>query len=213
MIHEAYSEFFGEESERELFIDYGRLRGYNARIRMTQSRIEVQASKQWEEVSPEIQKGLVQMLFARLFKVKKKTINMDLYHNFIRSLPKVVRKTHTHPILEESFKRVNEQFFGGLMQQPNLRLGKGINRLGTYEYATDTIKITEYLLEHPHLMDYVMYHEMLHKKHQYKEGIQRTQHHSAQFREDEAKFPNAEVLEKELQRLARSQKRAWHGFW
>lgn len=211
MIHEAYSEFFGEESKRELFIDYGRLRGYNARIRMTPYRIEVQASKQWAEVSPEIQKGLVQMLFARLFKVKKKTINMDLYHNFIRSLPKVVRKTHTHPVLEESFKRVNEQFFGGLMQQPNLRLGKGINRLGTYEYATDTIKVTEYLLEHPHLMDYVMYHEMLHKKHQYKEGVQRTQHHSAQFREDEAKFPNAEKLEQELQKLARKQKGGW--FW
>lgn len=213
MIHEAYHEFFGEESERELFIDYGRLRGYNARIRMTQSRIEVQASRQWEEVSPEIQKGLVQMLLARLFKVKKKTINMDLYHNFIRSLPKVAPKRYTHPILEDSFKRVNERFFGGLMQQPNLRLGKGINRLGTYEYATDTIKITEYLLEHPHLMDYVMYHEMLHKKHQYKEGVQRTQHHSAQFREDEAKFPNAEQLEKELQRLAGKQKRAWHSFW
>ncbi|RJQ19327.1 M48 family peptidase [Candidatus Woesearchaeota archaeon] len=211
MIHEAYEEFFGKSSERELVITYGRLRGYNAAIRMSPSRIEVRASRQWKEVSPEIQKGLVQVLFARLFKVKQKTVSMDLYHHFVRSLPKVMPKKHNHPVLEESFNRVNEQLFGGLMQRPNLRLGKGINRLGTYEYTSDTVRIAEYLLEYPELMDYVMYHELLHKKHQYKEGVQRTTHHSAKFREDEARFPRAAELEKELQKLVQRQKGGW--FW
>ena len=107
---------------------------------------------------------------------------------------------------------MNETLFGGLIEQPNLRLGKGINRLGTYEYATDTVRISEILFEDEQLMDYVMYHELLHKKHQYKEGVQRTTHHSSAFRDDESKFPNAQVLEKELERLVRKHKGSWK-FW
>ena len=71
MLKEAYLEFFGKESERELKVSYGRVRGYNANVRMSQSLIEVRASKNWKGVSSEIQKGLFQVLLSRLFKEKK----------------------------------------------------------------------------------------------------------------------------------------------
>ncbi|MBI4145972.1 M48 family metallopeptidase [Candidatus Woesearchaeota archaeon] len=205
-LEDAFVELFGKNSSRDFSVTYGRLRGYNARVRMTPLTIDFQCSKAWRGVSPEIQKGLFQVLLSRLFKHPGKTLHMDLYHNFIRSLPRVAPKTHNHPVLEGSFQRVNAAFFAGLMDQPNLRLGKGINRLGTYEYATDTLKISGILLEHPELMDYVMYHELLHKKHQYKAGARRHTHHSAAFRTDEARFPRAAELEKELERLVRQEK-------
>jgi predicted metal-dependent hydrolase len=124
-----------------------------------------------------------------------------------------VPKTKTHPILEKSFQRVNEAFFNGMMEQPNLRIGKGVNRLGTYEYATDTVMVSQILIDNEELMDYVMYHELLHKKHQYTAKKGRQRHHSKKFKEDEAKFPNAELLEQELNKLVRRKKRGFSLFW
>jgi len=123
-----------------------------------------------------------------------------------RSLSTVAPKTHTHPVLERSFHRINEAFFNGMMDLPNLRLGKGINRLGTYEYAINMVTISEILLDEGRLLDYVMYHELLHKKHQFKSTSGRTTHHSRAFKKDEKRFPNAELLEHELENLVRRKK-------
>ncbi len=214
LLEHAYQELYPDREARTLILSYsGRFKGYNANIRMTRNEITVNASKQWRHVAPDIQKGLFQELLIRLFKIKKQTINMDLYNHFIRSLPNVAPKTQTHPVLEESFQRVNITFFNDMMEQPNLKLGNGINRLGTYEYATDTITISQILLENKELMDYVMYHEMLHKKHQYKAKPGRHLHHSTQFKKDEARFPNAESLELELNKLVRKNKRRFSLFW
>ncbi len=215
ILEQAYQELYPDNTNsRQLFLKYsGRFKGYNANIRMTAATVTVNASKQWKGVSPDIQKGLLQELLVRLFKTKKQTINIELYHHFIKSLSNVAPKTHTHPILEESFKRVNETLFNGMMNPPNLKLGNGVNRLGTYEYATDTVTISSILLENDALMDYVMYHEMLHKKHQYKAKPGRHLHHSTQFKKDEEKFPNAQQLEIELNKLVRKNKRKFSWFW
>ncbi len=214
LIEQAYTELYPERTEnRELILRYsGRFRGYNANIRMNWSTITINASKKWKGVSPDIQKGLYQELLIRLLKGKKDSINIDLYHNFIKSLPNVAPKTQTHPILEESFNRVNEAFFNGMLEQPNLKIGNGLNRLGTYEYATDTVTISKILLEKQELMDYVMYHELLHKKYQYKTRPGRQIHHGKKFRENERKFPDAERLEIELNKQVRKHKKnSW--FW
>ena len=215
ILEQAYQELYPDNANsRQLFLKYsGRFKGYNANIRMTPATVTVNASKQWKGVSPDIQKGLLQELLVRLFKTKKQTINMELYHHFIKSLSNVAPKTHTHPVLEGSFARVNEALFNGMMNLPNLKIGNGVNRLGTYEYATDTITISQILLENEELMDYVMYHEMLHKKHQYKAKPGRHLHHSAQFKRDEAIFPNAKQLEIELNKLVRKNKRRFSWFW
>src|SRR3989338_2672311 len=87
----------------------------------------------------------------------------------------------------------------GMFLQPNLRLSNGTNRLGTYEYATDTVTLSSILLDDLVLLDYVMYHELLHKKHQFgAKGSCRQLHHSALFKADEEKFPNHASCEKEL---------------
>lgn len=215
LLEQAYKELYPEkEQTREFSIKYsGKFKGYNANIRMNSTNITLNASKQWKGVSPDIQKGLFQELLVRLFKAKKQTINMDLYHHFIKSMSTVAPKTQTEPLLEESFTRVNEMFFNGMMPMTNLRFGDGINRLGTYEYATDTISISKILLENEVLMDYVMYHEMLHKKHQYTAKAGHSRHHSKKFKEDEAKFPNAQRLEVELNNLVRKNKRRVSWFW
>lgn len=212
VLEESFAELFPGKQIPFCTIEYsGRLKAYNARIQLRANQLTIIASKTWDGVSPSIQKGLFQELLVRIYKVKKQTIHMDLYHHFIRSLPRVVAKRKTHPVLEQSFHRVNAELFMGILEQPNLRIGRGINRLGTYEYASDTVTISSILLEHQVLMDYVMYHELLHKKHQYTANKGRSCHHSREFLIEEQKFPNAPVLEQELQRLVAHRKRGW--FW
>jgi len=215
LLAHAYYEIYPEDITAKTFIlNYsGRFKGYNANIRMKKHEVTLNASKQWRGVSKEIQKGLCQELIVRLFKTKTQTMNMELYHHFIRNLPKIAPKTNTHPILEPSFERINNHFFNGMLDQPNLIIGNGVNRLGTYEYQTDTVSISKILLDNQTLLDYVMYHELLHKKHQYKAKKGRQLHHSKKFKQDEAKFPNAQLLEKELEKLVRKNKRKFSLFW
>lgn len=213
LLKDSFFEIFPEKKDQQYTfeINYsGKFRGYNANIRRRANHISVSMSREWEDVSPEIKRGLIEELLIRLFKKKTQTINMDLYHNFLKTLSTVSPKTQTHPTLEQSFHRVNKQLFFGSMDIPNLKFSNGIRRVGTYEYSTDTITLSNILLENETLLDYVMYHELLHKKHQYTAKNGRSKHHSAEFRNDERKFPNSEKLEKDLINLAR--KKRW-SFW
>ncbi len=193
----------------------GKFRGYNANIRLNkiQKKIILNLSRQWRHVSRDIQLGLVQHLLCRLFREKRKTTQIDLYNYFIKSVPSTIAKTKSHPVLEESFRRVNEALFDGIIEQPNLVIGNGITKLGSYDLGTDTVSISSILLDHPCLLDYVMYHELLHKKHKFKgSGLKRT-FHGSQFRKDEKSYPNSAVLEKELSRLVSRHKRSSFCEW
>jgi len=176
----------------------GRLKGYHARIERRGKIISLILSKQWQGVAQDIQVGLAQDLLVRLFKEKAHTTAMDLYHHFLRGVAAVVPKTKSNPLLQESFRRVNGLYFGSMVDEPNLVLSDGTRTLGTYDYGTDTIRITEFLLDKPSLLDFVMYHEILHKCHKYHAKNGRTHHHTAMFREAERAYPNASLLEEEL---------------
>lgn len=215
LVREAFNNIFPEKPYVfSAAVRYsGKFRGYNANIRMSRlnKHIELNLSRQWKTVSRDIQLGLVQHLLCRLFREKRRSTQMDLYNYFIKSVPKTVAKTKSHPVLEASFRRVNDGFFDGIIEQPNLVIGNGVTKLGSYDLGTDTVSISSILLEHQHLMDYVMYHELLHKKHQFKGLGQRRTFHSSQFRKDEKSYPNSAHLEKELSRLVSRAKRS--SFW
>ena len=184
----------------------GKFRGFNANIKMRGSTLTVSMSKQWRGVSKDIQLGLIQDLLVRILRDRKMTTNMELYQAFLRNVHYAVPKTKSDPILEASFNRVNEKFFNGMMQITNFEWMDGTRTLGLYEYGTDTIKMTEALANHPDLLDYVMYHEMLHKKHKFKSTPGRHTHHSKAFRDDEAKFGNTELFDREIGKVVRKKK-------
>jgi hypothetical protein len=194
----------------------GKFKGYNARIQLSRlhRRITLHLSKNWKGVSRDIQIGLAQHLLCRLFRESRKTMHQDLYAHFMRAVPRTIAKTKSHPVLEESFSRVNGQFFNGMMDRPNLVIGKGVTKLGHYELGTDTVSISSILLEHPELMDYVMYHELLHKKHQFSGTGRRHTYHGAEFRMEERKFPRAAELDRELSRLvAKTRRRSFFNWF
>jgi hypothetical protein len=193
---QAYSGLYGQAPNMSMDVKFhGRLQGYNATVRKTAREIVFRLSPQFMDVEPEIQIGVMQFLLNKLQKTKVRTDEIDMYHTFLRKLSEVAPVTKSDPVLEVSFQRVNAAYFGGMMSQPNLVWGgHSTSLLGTYTYATDTIMISQVLKEDENLLDYVMYHEALHKKHKFSSTGCRTHSHTRAFREDEAKFtdPDAE---------------------
>lgn len=212
LVEKAFAELFpGKEFRHTDVLNYsGRFRGFNANARLNRftNVLTFNLSKNWRGVDEQIKIGLLQNLMLRLFKKKGKTVNMDLYHNFIRNVHIAVPKTKSHPLLEQSFTRINRLFFAGMIDRPNLVAGKDSKRsLGNYDYGTDTITISSLLLNHVDLLDYVMYHEILHKKNKFKSKNGRTFHHTNRFKQQEKAYPNAKELENKLSRIVKSKKR------
>ena len=110
--------------------------------------------------------------------------------------------------LSRVFDKVNDEYFHGYMMTPNLVWGQhSLSLLGHYSFGTDTITISKALREDADMLEYVMYHEMLHKKHKFDEtpgGITRT--HTKACREDEKKF-RIKDFEKRLTAFVRKKKR------
>ncbi|MBI2108354.1 M48 family metallopeptidase [Candidatus Woesearchaeota archaeon] len=203
---EAFRQLYPEkENGKNFILKYtARFKPYNANVRYRGNAYTFNLSKSWRKVSNEIQIGLLQELMAKIFRDKRKTVNMELYNMFIKNLHISAPKTETHPLLEDSFNRNNEKFFNGFMERPNLVWGSfSTRKLGCYEYASDTITISQ-IFRHadPVLMDYVMYHEMLHKKYKFNSKNGRNHHHTRHFKEMEMAFPDSKKLEEDLGRLA-----------
>ncbi len=181
-----------------------RLGDYNANVRKRGSSLSFHLSAEWKSVGDEIVLGLLQSLSCRLLKIKNGSINIDLYNNFIRSLHLSQAKTNKDPFLEESFNRVNEKYFEGLVEKPNFGWHNSLRRLASYNYQTDTVSVSRVFQNRGDIIDYLMYHELLHKKLKYSSRGSRTMHHSGLFRNMERKFENAELLEKEIRKVLRN---------
>jgi len=209
IIEEAFKHLFpNREFSFSTKINYsGRYKDYGATIQLGYGKLVLNLSRKWRGVAREIQMGLIQELMVKLFSPKNKkqinTIYIDLYNGFVKNLHKTIPKDKTHPLLRASFDRVNEKYFLGQVELPNLVLGKyATSTFGTYDYKTDTVRISKALIADQELLDYVMYHEMLHKFNSFKSNLGNNRFHTTQFRKHEKVFENSETMERKLQLIA-----------
>jgi hypothetical protein len=210
LVFESWNELYPDKPLRyPVKLRYsGHFKGFNASIVLRGGVLTVNLSKNWRPVDPSIKKGVIQELMCKFTKDRRKSSSIELYKVFLKHAHIGVPKTKSDPVLDASFDRVNQEYFSGFIEKPNLVWSEGINRLGFYDYGADTIALSRILAPHQELLDYIMYHEMLHKKHKFK-GSGRTIHHSKEFREDERRFKDAARLENELSRLVRRHRWRW----
>ncbi len=234
LIKEAFQQLYPEKEIKYNFsLKYSRkFKSYNANVKLRGNNLTFSLSKDWKKISKEIQIGMIQELMVKILKesnaselrsvecessplarsatqtrsqLTKKTMNMELYNLFMKNVYIAVPKTKTDEILEAAFDRVNEIYFNGMLDKPNLQWGNtSTSKLGSYEYGSDTITIsTIFKNGKPELLDYVMYHEMLHKKFKFQNKNGRNLHHSNEFKRMESKFENKDFMDKEIARVAR----------
>ena len=125
---------------------------------------------------------------------------MDLYESFIKNLSKHAPVTKSDPHLQASFERVNAKYFQYDLDLPNLQWGSNsFAKIGCYEYQTDTITMSTILKnENLDILDYIMYHELLHKKLKFYTKSGRSYHHTTEFKRLENQYENLKVIEKQL---------------
>jgi len=105
--------------------------------------------------------------------------------------------------LEEIFQRLNQQFFHG--ELPLTRLGWSLKNsrsiLGHYDAGHGMIVINR-ALDSPtapgHLVEYLVFHEMLHMRFPVERNGHRRVVHSREFRETEKEFPHFDEARKSL---------------
>jgi len=211
LIQESFHRLFPQaEFSYQTKLEYNRRLGpFNANITLRRNLIQINFNLNWKDIDHEIKIGLVQHLLLRILKKRGTSSNINLYNNFVKNIPQLTIKTKTDPVLEESFSRVNCSFFYEQLELPNLQWGqKSFRKLASYNFHNDTITVsTLFQGSRSEVLDYLMYHELLHKHHKFKHDNGRSSFHTKEFREDEKLYPHHELIEKEIESLIRTRKR------
>lgn len=110
--------------------------------------------------------------------------------------------------LDLSFKRVNQLYFHDSPSKPHLIWSSRLTfrKFGHYQWDIDTVMISQTLDNRrvpEFVVDYVMYHELLHKKLGIKYINGRRLSHTKKFRDEEQKFIKFEKAKKYLDRISR----------
>jgi hypothetical protein len=111
--------------------------------------------------------------------------------------------------LQPIYDKLNKQYFEGKLPAPRLTWGRrgAFRRLGYYHPESDTITISRIFdsVDAPiYALEFVLFHEMLHKKLGLKESNGRRYAHTRIFKDSEAQFSGAEKAEKAIQALIRT---------
>ena len=215
LIQESFNRLFPDkEFSYQTEMEYNRrLADFNANVYFTRNKIKINLNLQWKDIDNEIKIGLIQHLLLKIFKKKANTQNIELYNNFVKNIPILTPKTKSHPVLDQSFYRVNNHFFSNQLEKPNLTWGTDSKRkLASYNFHNDTITVsTIFENTKQEILDYLMYHELLHKYHKFNHKNGRSSFHTREFKMDEALFPNQKILEREIEGIIRSKKKP--SFW
>ena len=202
------------------FYDYAGLRHY---IRVRSGCVYVGLSNICKGAPPEVLRALAWILVARLLRKRVPTNHDRVYRDYSLT-PSVMRLTDLARRnrgrkristaqgevydLDRMFTKLNRFYFEDAIPKPTItwsqRRTKSI--LGHHNHVHDSITISKTLdsKEIPRqLVEYILYHEMLHIKHPARLINGRRYYHTSAFRQDERKFQYYEQSQKWLERLAR----------
>lgn len=116
--------------------------------------------------------------------------------------------TGRHFDMNAMFDDINARFFAGTLRKPHLGWStRGWRRqFGSYDPGPDQILLNK-RMDRPdvprYVVEYVLYHEMLHVKHPTRKSGCTLLSHSPEFRAEEKLFPEFDRARKALDRLAR----------
>lgn len=181
-------------------------------IRLKATYVQVRISDLLREAPPLVQDALAEILIAKAFRRRASREARECYVAYVfsdvmrRRIDEARRSRGRKRLLpprgrwydlEEVFRRLNRRFFAGELPTP--RLGWSLRRsrtvLGHYDPAHASITISRWLDSPtipPCLVDYLMFHEMLHMRFPVARNGHRRVVHSREFREAERNFPDFE---------------------
>lgn len=187
--------------------------GLRSTITLRDGEVRARVSDVLAEASPVVLEALAEILLARIFRRRPSREARECYLAYtfrpvVRSRIDVARRERGSKRLlpargrcydlEEIFRRLNRRFFHDQLPMPRLGWSRKRSRtlLGHYDSGHATIIVSR-TLDSPsvprYLVEYVVYHEMLHMRFPVERRGHRRVLHSRQFREAEKEFPRYEL--------------------
>ena len=190
--------------------------GINHTIRVRNGKVFVRIAEICHDMPMDAQRGLADILVRKLLRKRATHRAAEPYENYVRSLEIRERADHSRRTrgrkiitgakgevfdLDEIFDSVNFWYFGGRISKPTLTWSprKSFHILGHHDSTHDTISISRSLdskVVPRFVIEYVVFHEMLHIAHPAVHHNGRRYHHTAAFRRDERRFPQYHDAEK-----------------
>lgn len=205
---DAFRQITQRSDMPEIHVSFYPFAGLNHTIRLRNRRMFVRVSDLLQDAPLDVHQALAHILVAKLFK-KRITPEHDQRYRQYAYQPQVLRASdlarqkrgykqvttalgRTHN-LDKLFARLNRRYFDNELAKPVLswspRRSKRI--LGHHDYSHDTIIISRSLDNAnvpEHVVEFVLYHEMLHMKHEPRVVNGRRIYHTPAFRAEEKRF-------------------------
>jgi hypothetical protein len=206
----------------EIQVTFYPFAGLNHTIRLRRQRIYVRVSDLFRDAPPQVQRALAHILIAKLFKKKARAEYQSLYRTYSYQ-PQVMRASDlarrsrgrkhlsgaegNYYDLNQLFGRLNRRYFDGKLEQPALSWSQRRSRriLGHHDGVHEAIVISRSLDRGDipeFLIEYVLYHEMLHIKHHPRIVNGRRIYHPPAFKAEERRFERYDQAIAFLDRLA-----------
>ena len=221
-VAEAYREVTRRDSLPEIEAVFYPFVGLHHTIRVRQQRMLVRISDHLREAPEAVHRAIAHILVARLFRKQVGGGVIERYRTYIyrsevqarveaaRRLRGRKRETGAAGRvydLDPLFDQLNERYFAGALPKPRLGWSPRPTRriFGHYDQVLETIVISR-SLDHPavpqYVVEFVLYHEMLHLKYPVQIVQGRRRHHTEHFREEERRFPEYDAAHDILAAIA-----------
>jgi len=201
--------------------------GINHTIRIRGGKALVRIAEICRDMPLEAHRELANILVSKILGKRTRKIESEAYQNYIRSAEVRGRATDNkrkrgrkivttsggrNYDLEEIFDDLNVKYFSPRLPKPVLTWSarKTFRILGHHDSTHDTIVISRSLDENDvprYVVEYVVYHEMLHIAHPTVHHNGRRYNHTPVFRRDEQRFPQFDIAEKWIARNVRKMKK------
>lgn len=210
------------QAKENIKVEFYPYAGIKHSIRKRKGKILIRISDTFYDAPQDVLLALGRILLAKLKRNPVSKKDRAVYSRYVageelqekaatllsgrrRSVPIV---EGNHRSLTDSFQRVNATYFGGSMKKPTVTWGRAQARrtLGRYDPQRDVVSISPVLdsREVPEeFLDFIMYHELLHKKHGLQERGGRLWAHTLEFKRDEKKFHDYDNMKKIMGGIAR----------
>jgi len=221
LFHESYRDLRPRSPVPELKVEFYSFANINNTIRLREGRLLVRVSDLLEGAPEYVLRAIAHILVAKMYRKPLDRDHVIRYRRYV-SAQHMSRKAHlvrqirgrkqivsprglTYD-LEAVFEDLNLRFFHGLLARPQMSWSseRARNRLGHYDPAHNAIIVSR-LFDDPRiprfLVEYIVYHEMLHLKHPVKLRGSRRCVHPAEFQAEERLFPHLDEAKRFLKLL------------
>lgn len=224
---EAVREVVKKEPRPQVEARFYPYTGLSSTIRLRQGKVYVRVSDILRQSPREVLYALACILLAKLYRQRISTEHERTYREYtsrstILEASEATRRSRGFKIttspagrvydLENIFSDLNSRYFADRIERPVLSWSQRRTHrvLGHHDHVHGAIIISRTLDDARiprFVIEYVMYHEMLHIKHPSRTVSGRTIYHSSSFREDEREFERFQEAVDWLERISRKPRR------